>query len=579
MFKRFARWTALAVLVGIATGCGGDGDRALGPDPEIAGKALTAASKAAVRPQATVTATVTNGGSPSPGVLLRFGRSVAGRLVDYAWSGTTGSDGTATVEIVVPPLGPFGRLGAGGYYQAQAVDPTSGAVMARWNSIPIRAGVENELTLPMGGPARLVDTHALGGPTLFTVRIENIGEAYSLAASGAFNTPVGASAPGALTPGGAYEFEVQAPPGHNLSFATMFVHSNDFFFAPDESGIALWDENGDPITGDITDRVMLWDSGTEVDQEPGTGADQAPRQSGPNAGAADSDATVRLASDSFNNLPAVEDVIQVTATSLGDGMFRIRIENVSTATTLSTTAGDVAVPLAPGVYAVHSSPGALFSVGEEDSGDGLEALAEDGDLSGLAAALGERTGLTAPLAPGVWAIAASGEPLFTVGATDRGEGLEALAEDGSPSELGSSLVANSSLASNGVFTTPEGSSGPGPLLPGNAYVFSFSAEPGDRLSFATMFVPSNDFFFAPAAGGVALWSHGGLPVSGDITGMIQLWDAGTEADELPGFGSNQAPFQSGPNTGDADSDATVRSAASSLPAVGDLIRVTVTPGS
>ena len=33
--------------------------------------------------------------------------------------------------------------------------------------------------------------------------------------------------------------------------------------------------------------------------------------------------------------------------------------------------------------------------------------------------------------------------------------------------------------------------------------------------------------------------------------MIGLWDAGTEVDETPGSGANQAPRQAAPNTGEA----------------------------
>lgn len=102
--------------------------------------------------------------------------------------------------------------------------------------------------------------------------------------AGVFNTPVGADGPGTASPGAAYEFTVAAVPGQYLTFATMFVQSNDWFFAPDEAGIELFDMDGAPLNGDITDRIFLWDSGTEVDQTPGEGADQAPRQAGPNTG-------------------------------------------------------------------------------------------------------------------------------------------------------------------------------------------------------------------------------------------------------------------------------------------------------
>jgi len=38
---------------------------------------------------------------------------------------------------------------------------------------------------------------------------------------------------------------------------------------------------GNPRTGDVTADVQLWDAGTEVNMEPGVGADQPPRQSAP----------------------------------------------------------------------------------------------------------------------------------------------------------------------------------------------------------------------------------------------------------------------------------------------------------
>lgn len=38
---------------------------------------------------------------------------------------------------------------------------------------------------------------------------------------------------------------------------------------------------------------------------------------------------------------------------------------------------------------------------------------------------------------------------------------------------------------------------PAPIGPGGAYEVSFRATPGGHLSFATLLVPSNDFFFAP----------------------------------------------------------------------------------
>jgi hypothetical protein len=102
-----------------------------------------------------------------------------------------------------------------------------------------------------------------------------------------FNTPVGASAPGPIAPGAAYELNFSAIPGERLSMILMMGQSNDWFYAPAESGTEL-SNNGQPISGDITSQIVMWDAGTEVDQEPGIGSDQGPRQKGPNTGKAQS---------------------------------------------------------------------------------------------------------------------------------------------------------------------------------------------------------------------------------------------------------------------------------------------------
>jgi hypothetical protein len=207
--------------------------------------------------------------------------------------------------------------------------------------------------------------------------------------------------------------------------------------------------------------------------------------------------------------------------------FRVRIENVSTGSTLQTMDGGVAVPLSPGAWVVHSEPGVLFTPGEAAS-----------------------------------------------------DGLEGVAEDGSPGTLASELSGTDMSMSSGVFNTPAGASSPGPIGPGDAYEFEVSASSGARLSFATMFIQSNDLFYAPGPEGIALFADGG-PVSGSVTDQLALWDAGTEANEAPGEGPNQAPRQSGPDTGQEEM-ASVRRISEvddgfDYPAVADVIEVTVSP--
>lgn len=133
---------------------------------------------------------------------------------------------------------------------------------------------------------------------------------------GGFDTPVGAASPGVLTPGAAYEFEVSGGHDARLSFATMFVQSNDLFYAPGPEGIPLF-ADGEPVEGDVTEQVQLWDAGTEVNEEPGTGPNQAPRQSGPDTGD-DEMGTVQLVSavDDGFDYPAVGEVLAVTVSPI-----------------------------------------------------------------------------------------------------------------------------------------------------------------------------------------------------------------------------------------------------------------------
>ena len=130
--------------------------------------------------------------------------------------------------------------------------------------------------------------------------------------AGDFNTPVCADSPRPLQTGEFYEFEVTASlETPYLSFATMLVQSNDLFLAPAESGIALFDEDGTAIGAQfVTDQLLLWDAGTEANEEPGAGPNQAPRQSVANTGPADETAAVRPVDDEFS-YPEVADLVKV----------------------------------------------------------------------------------------------------------------------------------------------------------------------------------------------------------------------------------------------------------------------------
>jgi hypothetical protein len=127
---------------------------------------------------------------------------------------------------------------------------------------------------------------------------------------GIFNQPAGADAPGPILPGGAYEFSFTAAEGMKLNLIAMYGQSNDLFYAP-EQALDLF-VNGEPLSGDITDKLILWDAGTEVNQAPGVGADQAPRQKAKNTGATEN-GVVGMVKDGFS-YPNTKDVLRVTVT-------------------------------------------------------------------------------------------------------------------------------------------------------------------------------------------------------------------------------------------------------------------------
>ncbi len=183
--------------------------------------------------------------------------------------------------------------------------------------------------------------------------------------------------------------------------------------------------------------------------------------------------------------------------------------------------------------------------------------------------------LPTPLAPGFWVVHEDANELFTAGKADYGNGLEALAEDGNPGNLLEHYAMSDMTGHYGVFNTPEGAMEAGPLLPGASYSFSFDASDGDRLSFATMFVQSNDLFYATSAAGLALFDAMGQPISGDISNHILLWDAGTEVDEEAGQGMHQPLRQMSANSGD-DENAAVRVSEQMLSLNGQVVKVTIT---
>lgn len=231
----------------------------------------------------------------------------------------------------------------------------------------------------------------------------------------------------------------------------------------------------------------------------------------------------------------------------------------------------IAALMAIGMLGVTSSFGAegtTFTVGIENVSQGnVLKLASGGDAPFA-------------LSPGLWMVHTQAAHVFESGKKDRGEGLEAQAEDGNPAVLAKSLEKHPGVQRLGVFNTPVGASEPGPIGPGHAYEFVITATPGARLTMTAMFGQSNDLFYAPPEAGIELFDGQDKPVHGDVTSQLVLWDAGTEVNQEPGAGPDQAPRQQGPNTGAAE-NGVIQPVQDTYvyPQTQDVLRVTITPRS
>jgi PKD repeat protein len=451
------------------------------------------------------------------------------------------------------------------------------------------------------------------GTQQFEVTVTNTGEVLPITKSDRFGFG------GPAGPGGEFAFDFTVGPeelpgtGTALSFATMFIQSNDAFFAFAPGGVPLYDGTGSPIGQDgpvdVTDEVALWDAGTEVDQAPGTGSNQP--QNGP--GGTDEDGQIVQITDRDDDgrledpqpsgdpfeYPAVSDVIEVTVESeedpeSGGYEFTVTVANVSDES--GATANGEPIALSPGTYAAHFDrvPGGDPAANPEDdvrypgfigatdstASDGLEALAEDGSPDTHFEELDALTGITVPLSPGAFAAHSDAIQLFSLN-REASDGLEDIAEDGMPGTLAETLGGADAVTDGDAF-------GGGPLPPvaegDTSVTFTvFAAEPtedspGDRLSLATMHIQSNDYFYAFDPAGLPLFDESGEPISGDVTGALSLYDANTEQDQENGVGVNQAPRQPGPDTGPSESAPVERLADEfdGNPLL-DVIEVTVTP--
>jgi hypothetical protein len=335
----------------------------------------------------------------------------------------------------------------------------------------------------------------------------------------------------------------------------MLAASNDLFIAPGQNGIELYDANDIPITGNISNQMILWDAGTKTND---TNEDDV--------------AAVRQYDGTA--YPAASSLVDVTISNVGT-RFTVRIANKT---------GDPTVPnsnISPGVWGVHTVDTPIFGTDRGAGTDGLEALAEDGNPAELDATFTRNEGFAVPLSPGVFAVHGSQvRPVLVTGEVDRGVGLEALAEDGNPDALATALSQRTDLKTSGTF-------GETSIGPSQSFSFTVSGDPGDHLTIVTMNVQSNDIIYSTPENGIPLYRTNGRPFNGNASRLMVAYDVGTEANEYPGAGLNQPVRQVAPNTGPVDPDNTVRRVVTDdinpsgdgfiYRPVGERIRVIITP--
>ncbi|RNL89866.1 hypothetical protein ED312_07030 [Sinomicrobium pectinilyticum] len=364
-------------------------------------------------------------------------------------------------------------------------------------------------------------------PEMATLTVENVLEAKTLVQSGTFEGD-GAGAP-VILPGESVSFSFSAAKGQTVSFAAMYGWSNDLFFAPENPGISVYDDNGDPIEGDVSEELKLWDNGSRVNQVPGADVDH------PGEAEAKSIREVDGTDDQGNPYLPASELVKVSLVYDGDSYFTLTLENISGGTANET-------PVSPGVWAVsYIAGGAPLNLAplyeeEESSYSGLTKLSEMGDNTEIFDDVSDNTGIFTPLSP-ILVVVYNGidNPIFKEGENDRGEGLALLAQTGNAEDLAAALNGQNGIKATYILPDPQNTV----LLPsvngtaGGKVSQELTLEEGDHIAIATMYGFSNDWFFALGDGGISAGE------TGDISAMVRLYDNGTAVNQFPGAGVTQ----------------------------------------
>lgn len=363
-----------------------------------------------------------------------------------------------------------------------------------------------------------------------TITVENVLDAKPLVESGSFQ---GSGTSPVILPGQSVTITFYAKQNQYFTFATMYGWSNDLFFAPENPGIKLFNDDGTPVTGDVSSQLKIWDNGTRMNAVPGSmlvhpgTAEATPKNIKAVSGGMD---------DYGHSFPAAGELMKATlAYSSADSKFTLTLQNISGGKANET-------PFSPGVWAVsyvlgtaQLLPNALFTAGKPGA-NGLTNIAERGDVTDLKTYLTGQTGIFTPFSPILVVVYRGSEnPFFKVGENDRGEGLKNIAQMGNADDLANALKAKSGVKAVYILKEPTNTV----LLPkmngvqGGKVMQQLTTSDGDRIAIATMYGFSNDWFFATSGNGIDATQKG------DFSSIIKLYDSGTAVDQFPGANNSK----------------------------------------
>lgn len=398
-----------------------------------------------------------------------------------------------------------------------------------------------------------------------TITVENVLDSKPLVESGTFQ---GTGSPAVILPGQSTTFSFSAAKNQHLTFATMYGWSNDLFFAPANPGIALYKDDGTPITGDVSSQVKLWDNGTRMNDMPGATlkhpgmAEAAPKNIEEVSG-----------TDSYgHSFLAASQLMKVSLAYNGNSTFTVTIMNNSGGTANET-------PFSPGVWAISYVAGGspllaepIYSTGKPTA-NGLTNIAEAGDNSAMKTYLTGITGIFTPLSPVLVVVYNGSEnPFYKTGENDRGEGLKDLAQKGNADVLAAALKNKTGIKAVYVLKDPANTV----LLPrvngadGGKVSQLLSLTAGDKVAVATMYGFSNDWFFATTGSDID------AAQKGDVSASVGLFDDGTAINQYPGAGITQFNLAGTPLTESKAIQAVPNpNEFTTLPAINNIIKVTL----